>query len=196
MASASPRRKEILGNLGLKFTVQPSKVDENLDKSRYINRAFDYTVDTASLKAREVFRSHETDTQDENVLVIGCDTIVTFEGTIYEKPIDESDAFRILRTLSGNCHTVYSGVIFIYKDRNGSVNEESFYEATDVEFANLSDEVIEGYIRTGEPMDKAGGYGIQGKGGSLVKGIKGDYFNVMGFPSHTFSVRLTQLLNH
>eukprot|EP00090_Calanus_glacialis_P014317 TRINITY_DN23088_c0_g1_i1.p1 TRINITY_DN23088_c0_g1~~TRINITY_DN23088_c0_g1_i1.p1 ORF type:complete len:220 (-),score=50.38 TRINITY_DN23088_c0_g1_i1:36-695(-) len=194
LASASPRRKEILQNLGLTFVVKPSTVDENLEKSKYVGRPFDYTVDTAALKADDVFKTVIKDHESDNLVVIGCDTIVTHGGTIYEKPKDVGDAARILNILSGNSHIVYSGVKLIYKEKGGVKREETFYEATEVEFAELSEEVINGYIATGEPMDKAGGYGIQGRGGSLVRGIKGDYFNVMGFPAHTFSLKLTECL--
>jgi len=194
LASQSPRRKEIFQNLGLKFIVKPSTVEENLEKTKYIGRPFDYTVDTAGLKADDVFETVIKDYGSEDLIVIGCDTIVTHSDTIYEKPKDVSDAARILGILSGNSHTVYSGVKLIYKEKGGEKKEETFYEATDVDFAELSEEVIKGYIATGEPMDKAGGYGIQGRGGSLVKGIKGDYFNVMGFPAHKFSIKLTECL--
>ena len=193
LASASPRRKEILQNIGLKFIVQPSTIDENLTKSDYYGRPFDYTVDTAELKADDVFEKVK-DTNTEDLLVIGCDTIVTHAGTIYEKPKDVADAARVLGILSGQTHVVFSGVKMIFRGKDGRKHEETFYEATEVEFAELSEKIIEGYIATGEPMDKAGGYGIQGRGCSLVKGIKGDYFNVMGFPAHAFCCKLTDCL--
>ena len=195
LASASPRRKEILQNIGLKFTVQPSTVEENLSKSNYIVKPYDYTVDTAGLKADDVFEKVK-DIKPGDLIVIGCDTIVTHEGIIYEKPKDVSDASRILGILSGQTHTVFSGVKLIFRGKDGSKYEETFYEATDVEFTELSKDIIEGYIATKEPMDKAGGYGIQGKGCSLVKGIKGDYFNVMGFPAHAFTLKLLQCLQN
>jgi len=132
----------------------------------------------------------------QNLIVIGSDTIVTHGGVIYEKPADDEDAFRILSVLSGNIHRVYSGVSIILRTDTDQVTRVSFSEGTDVQFASLSDAVIRGYIRTGEPMDKAGGYGIQGRGCSLVQGITGDYFNVMGFPAHRFAVELTRLLNN
>ena len=195
LASASPRRKEIFENLGLNFTVKPSTVDENLKKSEYVGKPFKYTVDTAALKADDVFNKVVQEYENENLVVIGCDTVVTHENIIYEKPKDVSDAARILSKLSGDTHTVYSGVKIIYQEKGGARGEVTFHEGTEVEFAELSEEVIQGYISTGEPMDKAGGYGIQGRGGSLVRGIKGDYFNVMGFPAHAFSVKFTECLN-
>ena len=194
LASASPRRKEILQNLGLTFIVNPSTVEEDLEKSKYVGKPFDYTVDTAALKADEVFSRVASEYGDENIVVIGCDTIVTFNNIIYEKPKDVGEAARILSTLSGSTHTVYSGVKLILQEKGGGRQEITFYEGTQVQFSDLSAEVIEGYIGTGEPMDKAGGYGIQGKGASLVKGIRGDYFNVVGFPVHAFCMKLTECL--
>ena len=195
LASASPRRREILDNVGLKFSVRPSNVDENLPKERYVGRPFDYTVDTAELKANDVFSKAVTECAgDADLVVIGCDTVVTHESVIHEKPVDTSDAKRMLQILSGARHIVYSGVKLIRRTSAGERREAKFFEATEVEFADLTDQVIDRYIVTGEPMDKAGGYGIQGKGGTLVRAIAGDYFNVMGFPVHAFSVQLTQLM--
>ena len=109
--------------------------------------------------------------------VIGSDTVVVLDGEIFGKPKDAADARGMLRRLSGRKHFVYTGVAVA---ENGSVR--SFLQKTEVEFYELSDETIENYVATLEPMDKAGAYGIQGKGSVLVKGIVGDYFNVMGFP--------------
>ena len=196
LASQSPRRREILQNiLGLDLIIRPSHAEENLDKSKYEGKPFSYTQDTAALKTDQVFRESDKEFENDSLLVIGCDTVVTLNGTIYEKPVDKDDAFRILNTLSGTQHSVYSGVKLIWRPLNGEMKEISFYEETSVEFAKVSEEVIKSYIETGEPMDKAGGYGIQGKGASFISGIHGDYFNVMGFPVHRFSVQLTSLLS-
>jgi len=196
LASASPRRREILDNQGLTFVVRPSNVEENLDKNNYKGKPFDYTVDTAALKADDVYAKTSSEFPHGSLLVIGCDTVVTCQGQIYEKPKDRDDAVRMLSTLSGNKHVVYSGVKMIWRvSDNASREVSTFYEGTEVEMADLTDKIIKGYVETGEPMDKAGGYGIQSRGGSLVSGISGDYFNVMGFPVHRFSVELTKLLN-
>merc|ERR1712192_189420 len=133
------------------------------------------------------------ESSDQTLIVIGSDTIVTHNGQIYEKPVDTEDAVRIISTLSGSKHRVVSVVA---RDTDGQVQRASFFEGTDVEFATLSDEVIRAYVATGEPFDKAGGYGIQACGCTLVKGISGDYFNVMGFPAHRFAVELTSLLKN
>lgn len=193
LASASPRRREILTNQGLSFVVRPSHVDENLDKNMYQGRPFDYTMDTAALKADEVYEKVTSEFPDGPLLVIGCDTVVTFENRIYEKPKDKDDACRMLSNLSGHSHTVYSGVKMIWRAPN-TRKISTFYEGTDVEMVSLTETVIKGYVETHEPMDKAGGYGIQSRGGSLVRRISGDYFNVVGFPVHRFSVELTKLL--
>ena len=196
LASQSPRRKEILQNiLGLDFIVRPSHAEENLDKSKYEGKPFNYTQDTAALKTDHVFRELDKEFENDSLLVIGCDTVVTYKGTIYEKPVDKDDAFRILNTLSGTNHYVYSGVKLIWRPLGGQKKEMSFYEETSVEFAAVSEDVLRSYIDTGDPMDKAGGYGIQGRGASFISGIHGDYFNVMGFPVHRFSVQLTSLLS-
>merc|ERR1712183_403084 len=121
--------------------------------------------------------------------------VVTYQGRIYEKPKDQDDAVRMLRTLSGSSHVVYSGVKIIWRgSESKNMNISTFHEGTTVEVAQLTDQIIKGYVDTGEPMDKAGGYGIQSRGGSLVRSISGDYFNVMGFPIHRFCVELTKLL--
>ena len=195
LASQSPRRREVLQNIGkLNIIIRPSNAEENLEKSKYEAKSFNYTMDTAALKTDAVFESVETEYENKDLLVIGCDTVVTYKGSIYEKPKDKEDALRILNTLNGTDHEVYSGMKLIWKPLKGEKKELSFYEETKVNFASVSEDVLRGYIETGEPMDKAGGYGIQGVGASLVQGIKGDYFNVMGFPFHTFCVKLTELL--
>jgi len=169
-------------------------VEENLDKNKYIGKPFDYTVDTAELKADDVFGKVKEEYKDKDLIVVGSDTVVTKDNVIYEKPKDVDDAYRILNILNGQCHTVYSGVKIIFQSKSGGTEMIKFYEATDVKFSDLSENVIRAYIGTGEPMDKAGGYGIQGKGGSLVEHIRGDYFNVMGFPVNKFCIDLTKLL--
>ena len=195
LASQSPRRREVLQNIGkLNIIIRPSDAEENLEKYKYEGKPFNYTMDTAALKTDAVFGTVEAEYGDKDLLVIGCDTVVTYKGCIYEKPKDKEDAFRILNTLNGTCHEVYSGMKLIWKPLKGEKKEVSFYEETKVNFARVPEDVLRGYIETLEPMDKAGGYGIQGVGASLVRGIEGDYFNVMGFPFHMFCVKLTDLL--
>ena len=127
--------------------------------------------------------------KDANELVIGCDTVVVTDNKILGKPKNRSDCFDMLRMLSGRRHYVYTGVCIHY---NNAVM--SFTEKTEVEFYELSDKKIERYMDTGEPFDKAGGYGIQGKGALLVKGICGDYFNVVGLPVSSLAQKLDEFL--
>jgi len=171
LASASPRRKEILGKLGItEMIVQPAKGEEIIPD----NCGPEDTVKVLSrAKALEVAEDHSSDD-----VIIAADTIVCHDGKILGKPSDEQDAFDMLSALSGKSHEVYTGVTIIV---GGRVLTEA--EMTEVEFRKLSDEEIRAYINTGEPMDKAGAYGIQGRGSVLVKGINGDFFNVMGLPA-------------
>ena len=135
-------------------------------------------------------------------MVIGSDTIVTYQDKIYGKPKDKDDAKRILKELSGNTHHVISGVVILFSnDKNGkyrdndyakNVTEYKFHTTTEVQFDVLTDSVIEAYVETGEPSDKAGAYGIQGLGGTLVKRINGDYYNVVGFPLNLFCKTVTE----
>ena len=169
LASQSPRRKELMGQIGLKFKVVVSHVDEHVEG----NPSPAEMVEELSLrKARAVARQ-----VDDDDLVIAADTVVALEGTVLGKPEDERDAFSMLSALSGNRHYVYTGVTVI---RGGQAVTQ--HEVTTVTFRALEPAEISSYIATGEPMDKAGAYGIQGLGALLVSGIDGDYFNVMGLP--------------
>lgn len=168
LASASPRRKELLSLAGIEYEVIPSKCDEFLPDD--ITPA-DAVEELARQKAEDVFR------RNPDCKIIAADTVVALGNTILGKPKDDRDAFDMLASLSGNTHTVYTGVCIKTAD-----SEEIFHCATDVEFYNLTEKEICDYIATKEPCDKAGSYGIQGKGSLLVKGIKGDYFNVVGLP--------------
>ena len=171
LASASPRRCEILKNAGYDFEVCPSLVDENIKENLSPD---EFVIRLAQLKATEVF---ERFAQDENIAVLGSDTIVVQDENVLGKPKDETEAFEMLKRLSGKKHNVYTGVCVVT-----SKGAQSFFDCTTVEFFELTDEQIKAYINTGEPMDKAGSYGIQGKGSLLIKGIIGDYFSVMGLP--------------
>eukprot|EP00088_Acartia_fossae_P033092 TRINITY_DN3387_c0_g1_i1.p1 TRINITY_DN3387_c0_g1~~TRINITY_DN3387_c0_g1_i1.p1 ORF type:complete len:211 (+),score=26.41 TRINITY_DN3387_c0_g1_i1:34-666(+) len=193
LASASPRRKEILENIRLPIEILPADVEENLDKEAFQNRPHEYAVQTADVKADNVFERVKLQENSKKLIVIGSDTVVSYQGKIYGKPKNEDHAFQTLSMLSGQSHEVYSGVKIIHSV-DGKSNSVSFYEKTEVHFAPLTPETIKAYINTKEPMDKAGGYGIQAIGGTMVKGISGDYFNVMGFPLHSFCQHLLQLL--
>lgn len=166
LASKSPRRRELLSLITTDFEIKSADVDEALPSP--------ITPDEAVLYLSKIKASPFA---GGDCAVIGCDTVVAVDGRILGKPTDEEDAFNMLRLLSGRTHSVYTGVTIFNKDKR-----HSFYVKTDVTFFELSDKEIESYIKTGEPFDKAGAYGIQGKGSMLVKEIKGDYFNVVGLP--------------
>ena len=117
-----------------------------------------------------------------DILVIGADTVVAYENQILGKPKDEEDARRMLSMLSGKTHSVYTGVTFVFIDKAGRTGEHCFYEKTDVSMYTLTEEEIDRYISSGDPMDKAGSYGIQGRFAIHIKGIHGDYNNVVGLP--------------
>ncbi len=175
LASGSPRRKELLNNIGLKFDVIPSNADEAIPSSLTPAQAVEYL---SKIKAADVFSSQP------GCAVIGSDTVVALDKKILGKPKDEKDAFNMLKMLSGKTHSVFTGVTIMTDNET-----VSFYEETRVTFYSLTDNEINSYIATGEPMDKAGAYGIQGKGCVLVEKIDGDYFNVVGLPvSKTYRV--------
>ncbi len=169
LASQSPRRRELLSLITTDFRVIPAKGEEILPDGISPSEA---VVLLSRQKAAEIYKEYKNET------IIASDTVVAIDGKILGKPIDEQDAEGMLRLLSGRTHSVFTGVCII--SPHGS--ENSFAEETKVEFWELSDELISGYVKSGEPMDKAGAYGIQGSGAMLVKRINGDYYNVMGLP--------------
>lgn len=171
LASGSPRRRELMSQVGLDFTVVTSDADENIKEME----PEDYVRELSSIKAQSVLEQYAD--KDDSVIVIGADTIVYHKGEILTKPKDEEDAFRILKSLEGQIHQVYTGVTICSTHKN-----VSFYEKTDVWVYDMTDEEIRDYISTGEPMDKAGAYGIQGKFAAYIKGIEGEYNNVVGLP--------------
>jgi septum formation protein len=173
LASNSPRRKELLSQIGVSFEVIPSKFEEQLVElppSKLVEHF-------AYMKAADVASSIK-----EKALVLGSDTIVCLDeskGMVLGKPRDKADAFDMLRKLSGKQHFVISGISVIDTATGESITA---HEVTRVRMKEFSDAEIEAYIRTGEPMDKAGAYAIQGLGSLFVEGIEGDYFNVVGLP--------------
>lgn len=167
LASASPRRKQILETAGFETEVRVSDADETLPEGISPAEAVERL---ALIKATSVERA-------EDETVVAADTVVVLDGKILGKPESEIQAKEMLRSLSGRTHLVYTGVC-ILKGEKLSV----FHDCTKVEFYPLTEEEIDVYIESGEPMDKAGAYGIQGRGCAFVKGIEGDFFNVMGLP--------------
>ena len=174
LASASPRRRELLAAAGVIFQVCAADGVEKItsDKPEEIVR------ELSEQKATAVALNFD---MEEGTVVIGADTIVSYNNEILGKPVDESDAFKTLKMLQGNIHQVYTGVTVLIK-KNGKWEDISFSESTDVSFYPVSDEEIKTYIASGEPMDKAGSYGIQGGFGIYVKEIRGEYTNVVGLP--------------
>jgi len=168
LASASPRRKELLTLAGIEYEVIVSQCEEILPDGITPDKAVE---ELARQKAEDVF------SRNPDCMIIAADTVVALGNTILGKPKDEDDAFNMLSSLSGRRHTVFTGVCIKTKDKT-----DIFHVATEVEFYDLTEKEIRDYIATKEPMDKAGAYGIQGKGFVLVKGIHGDYFNVVGLP--------------
>ena len=168
VASASPRRKELLQNAGYAFEIIPSDADETLEDGTSAAEAVEIL---SKRKAEAVYKNNP------GSVVLGCDTVVALDGVIFGKPKNKDEAFRMLESLSGKTHTVYTGVCVTDGEKT-----KTFVSNTEVEFYELSAETIKSYIETLEPMDKAGAYGIQGFGSVLVKGIRGDYFAVMGLP--------------
>lgn len=174
LASGSPRRRELLTNMGVDFEIVASNCEEVVTRKRPL----DIVRELSKLKADNV-RSM-IDAVDDTIL-IAADTLVFLGDERLGKPRDEEDAFRILSNLSGNRHRVITGVTILrYKD--GNWVEISFTETTNVNMAHMSDDEIREYISTGEPMDKAGAYAIQGIGAKFVESIDGDYSNVVGLP--------------
>lgn len=179
LASASPRRIELLGLLCDSFDVCPSDVDETVSGPCSPE---EFVQTLACRKCRAVAEQHP------DALVIGADTVVTVDGTILGKPHDREDAARMLRLLSGRTHTVYTGVAL-----HSPLGSDRFSVGTQVMFYPLDEDTIRWYLDTGESFDKAGAYGIQGKGTLLIRGIEGDYFNVVGFPVSAVARRMKPL---
>ena len=177
LASKSPRRRELLTRMGVEFTVKTSKIDEKMDP--FANPA-DEAARVSLAKAQAVRGTCHPDD-----IIIGADTIVVCDGLTMGKPRSESEAFSMLRRLSGRDHQVLTGLTVLGGDRT-----ENLTVTTTLRFRALSDAEIRNYIATGEPMDKAGAYGIQGLAAMFVVGLDGDYYNVMGLPVCTLTILL------
>ena len=167
LASQSPRRKELLQLMGLDFQIQVADIDETMDKSC---APFEEVARVSAMKAQAVQAG-------EDAVVIAADTIVVCEGKILGKPHSEKEAADMLRLLSGKSHQVMTG----FTVRRGS-RVKPHAEVSNIRFRPLEEGEINAYVATGEPMDKAGAYGIQGKASLFVSGLEGDYYNVMGLP--------------
>ena len=177
LASGSPRRRELMGLYGVPFTVRAADIDETMDPAK---APFDEVARVSRRKAEAVARCPED-------LVIAADTIVVCGGKVLGKPHSREEAAAMLRMLSGSTHQVMTGCTVLRGSR-----AETFTQVTELHFRPLSEAEIASYIATGEPMDKAGAYGIQGRGCVYIEGIRGDYFNVMGLPVSTLYTMLRQ----
>jgi septum formation protein len=181
LASASPRRSELFKLLGLKPLIIPSLVMEPItDDATYLQ-----VMRHAENKALSVSRN-----MDSKTVVVGADTLVVIESKVLGKPESREQAAEFLRILSGKSHYVYSGIAVVYK-----AHCYKSYARSRVEFSVITDEDIQQYLDTGEPMDKAGAYGIQGYGAQFIEKIHGCYFNVMGFPINLFYKLLNEIIS-
>lgn len=177
LASASPRRCALLKQAGFTFTVIPSNADETVQAA-----APDQLVEElAFLKANEVYQRIKSDYTGKDFMVIGADTIVYYDKEVLLKPADEQEAFDMLKMLSDRTHQVYTGIAIIQKS-GGEKQTHLLHDKTDVTFYPISDYELKEYIATGDPLDKAGAYGIQGPFAVHIKEIHGDYNNVVGLP--------------
>lgn len=181
LASTSPRRKKLFSTLYSDFRVIPSNVRELVPRDLSVENCPQYL---ACVKAESVSKEYEKS------LVIGCDTSVIIEGKILNKPRSTNDARMMMQLLSGKTHKVITGCCMFYMGKF-----HSFSETTEVEFYQLTEEEIEEYVLTTEPYDKAGGYGIQSKGAFFVRGIKGDYYNIVGLPVARLKREIAEFLS-
>ncbi len=180
LASKSPRRRELLSNLGYEFIIESMSTDETMDKNKTV---YENVVEVSYKKALAVYNNHKDD------VVIGSDTIVVYNNQIFGKPKDKEDAFKTLKILNGKTHEVVSGVNIITPKKT-----YSFYVISHVTFKNNSDEEILDYINTGEPMDKAGSYAIQGLGSKLIESYDGELNNIIGLPTKEVDDVLKEVL--
>lgn len=219
LASGSPRRKELLEQAGYRFIIEVSDADENIQAefpgtlveevshrkagavaAHYLRPAQNcqpagaLAGGTAQTVASENVPSAAGETaSDDAVTLIGADTVVVLDGKVLGKPDGEEGAVRMLRALSGRSHQVYTGVSLLLIRDGVLTAEEKFHVCTDVTMREMTEEEIRRYVATGEPMDKAGAYGIQGKAAVFISGISGDYYNVVGLPICELTTRLRRL---
>lgn len=185
LASGSPRRKKLLNQINLSFTVHESIVSEKYNPDE---KPADIVQMLALRKAEDVAQNYK------NSLIIGADTIVVFRDKILGKPGSAEEAHTMLASLSGNSHQVFTGVALVkVGETQNNISRHTFSKKTEVVFSKLEDHEIKAYVKSGNPMDKAGSYGIQDDRGALfVEGIQGDYYNVVGFPLHAFYQHMKQ----
>ncbi|KAA0187415.1 Septum formation inhibitor Maf [Fasciolopsis buskii] len=190
LASSSPRRKEIMETMGIRCETVSPAVDENIPLSNYKSVA-EYVEKLALLKAEAA--ADNLGPQHDYDIIIAADTVVTLYGEIFGKPGNRTEAVETLRRLSGRSHEVLTGVCILAFHPAGKRECAIFHETTVVTMASLDEETITAYVDSGEPMDKAGAYGIQGLGCSLIERIEGDYFNVVGLPCFKLCMHIREL---
>ena len=184
LASASPRRSELLRQAGMEFVVIPSRGEEVITSTHPAEVVEELSLQKAQEVADRIMSGKEEQVSDFSV-VIGADTVVAADHKILGKPADHEDARKMITMLQGNIHQVYTGVTLIVKDEKGNIHTRTFSECTDVDVCEMSEDEVEEYISTKEPYDKAGAYGIQEWIGYVgISGIEGSFYNVMGFPVH------------
>lgn len=191
LASASPRRRELLARIGLSFEILPARGEENPHSAI----PEEMVQELSAGKALEIYGSLEEQEKEEAV-IIGADTLVAFGNRVMGKPQDEKDAFDMLFLLQGNTHQVYTGITLLYTPKGETACKKlTFVEKTDVTMYPMTEQEILEYIATGEPVDKAGAYGIQGKCAAYVREICGDYNNVVGLPVSRLYQELKRIVN-
>ncbi len=190
LASASPRRRELLKKADIPFTVMPADIEEVM----VAGEPADVAEEISSYKAEYVADKLIREEKQDSFVILSADTIVTVDGKVLGKPRDEEEAFNVLKELQGREHEVYTGVTIAVKHPGKNVHYKQFHEKTRVKIYPVSDEQIRDYISTGEPLDKAGSYAIQGSFAKYIKSIKGDYSNVVGLPVGRVFKELKQFL--
>lgn len=196
LASQSPRRRELLKMLGIEFDIKVSNCEEIITSSEPAQVTMELAKQKALAVANELVKQKAFETEiadvraasdtknEENIIIIGADTVVAADGEILGKPKDKDDARRMINKILGTSHQVYTGVALVLVKDDKAACIELFAEKTDVEVCEMSSQEIDDYISSDEPYDKAGGYGIQGIFSKFVSGIRGDYNNVVGLPVH------------
>ena len=193
LASASPRRSELLQQAGMDFIVIPSKGEEIVTSTHPAEVVEELSLQKAQEVAERILSGKEILVSDFSV-VIGADTVVAADHKILGKPADRAEARKMITLLQGNIHQVYTGVTLIVKDAKGNIRTRTFNECTDVDVCEMTYEEVEKYISTPEPYDKAGAYGIQGSFGIYIRGIRGCYYNVVGLPISRLCHELKDML--
>ena len=195
LASASPRRRELLEQIGLSFEVMTSHVEEKISSARPDRVVEELSCQKAKAVAEKLSCPEVKAVAGGAVLVIGADTVVALDGAILGKPSDPGDAFGMLERLQGREHEVYTGVTLLYRAAGASEwTAKSFHERTGVHFHPMTEAEISEYVDTGDPLDKAGAYGIQGFCARYISGIEGDYNNVVGLPVGRLYQEIKELL--